>query len=63
VPDDRIMVETDSPYLAPVPVRNERVNQPAHVLHVANCLATLRGVDAEQFANQTTANAKRFFGI
>ncbi|MDP6636167.1 MAG: TatD family hydrolase [Phycisphaerae bacterium] len=63
VPEDRILVETDSPYLSPVPVRNARVNQPAHVAHVARCLADLRGVDVEQFAEQTTANAKRFFGI
>ena len=62
-PDDRILVETDSPYLSPVPVRNARVNQPAHVAHVATCLAALRGVDVEQFAAQTTANAKRFFGF
>jgi TatD DNase family protein len=62
-PDDRILVETDSPYLSPVPVRNARVNQPAYVAHVAACLAGVRGVDVEQFAEQTTANAKRFFGL
>ena len=63
VPDDRIMVETDSPYLSPVPVRNVRTNQPAYVAHVAVCLAGVRGVTPPQFADQTTANAKRFFGI
>jgi len=63
VPDDRIMVETDAPYLSPVPVRNVRPNQPAYVAHVATCLAELRGVDVEQFAEQTTSNAERFFGI
>ena len=63
VPDDRIMVETDAPYLSPVPVRNERINQPAYAAHVAVCLAGVRGVSPEQFADQTTANAKRFFGI
>ncbi len=63
VPDDRIMVETDAPYLSPVPVRNVRPNQPAYVAHVAVCLAALRGVALEQFADQTTSNAKRFFGI
>ena len=63
VPDDRILVETDSPYLSPVPVRNERINQPANVAHVAVCLAGVRGVAPEQFAEQTTANAKRFFGL
>ena len=63
VPDDRIFVETDAPYLSPEPVRNVKVNQPAHVAHVAVRLASLRGTDAEQFAEQTTANAKRFFGL
>jgi len=63
VPDDRIMVETDAPYLSPVPVRNVRTNQPAYVAHVAVCLAGVRGVEFEQFAEQTTANARRFFGI
>ena len=63
VPDDRIFVETDAPYLSPEPVRNVRVNQPAHVAHVAVRLAAIRGADPEQFAEQTTANAKRFFGL
>ena len=63
VPDDRILVETDAPYLSPEPVRNVRVNQPAYVAHVAVRLASLRSVDAGQFAEQTTANAKRFFGL
>ena len=63
VPDDRIFVETDSPYLSPVPVRNVRTNQPAYVAHVATCLAAVRGVSAELFADQTTANAKHFFGF
>ena len=63
VPDDRILVETDAPYLSPEPVRNVRVNQPAYVAHVAARLGSLRGVDAEQFAEQTTANARRFFGL
>ncbi|MBT3198570.1 MAG: TatD family hydrolase [Phycisphaerales bacterium] len=63
VPDDRIFVETDSPYLSPVPVRNVRTNQPAYVAHVARCLAEVRGVSADLFADQTTANAKRFFGF
>jgi TatD DNase family protein len=63
VPDDRILVETDAPYLSPEPVRNAKVNQPAHVSHVAARLASVRRVDAEQFAEQTTTNAKRFFGL
>ena len=63
VPDERILVETDAPYLSPEPVRNVRVNQPAHVVHVAARLAALRGTDTERFAEQTTANARRFFGL
>ncbi|MCP4378705.1 MAG: TatD family hydrolase, partial [bacterium] len=63
VPDDRILVETDAPYLSPEPVRSAKVNQPAYVSHVAARLASLRRTDTEQFAEQTTANAKRFFGF
>jgi len=56
---DRILIETDSPYLSPVPVRKIRRNEPAHVLHTAACLATVRGLSLEDFAEQTTANARR----
>lgn len=55
LPLDRILVETDSPYLAPVPFRGKS-NEPAYVLHVAEFLAELRGEDYEQIANQTTQN-------
>ena len=61
VPDDRIMVETDAPYLSPEPVRKMKINEPANVRHVAECLANVRGVSLEDFAEMTTANAKRFF--
>lgn len=60
VPADRILVETDAPYLAPVPMRG-KVNEPAYVLHTAQFLADLRGVSLADFAAQTTANAKRIF--
>jgi len=63
VPDDRILVETDAPFLSPEPVRKIKVNEPAHVAHVARCLAAARGIDVEAFAEQTTANAVRFFGL
>jgi len=63
VGDDRILVETDAPYLSPEPVRKVKVNTPAHVAHVARCLAAVRGVPADQFADQTTANAVRLFGL
>ena len=61
VPDDALLVETDSPYLAPVPHRG-RTNEPAYVRHVAQCLADLRGVSLEHIARVTTDNFHRLFG-
>lgn len=61
VPDDRILVETDSPYLAPVPLRG-RPCEPAFVVHTAARLAQARGIDLEVFAARTTANALQLFG-
>ena len=61
VPDDRILVETDSPYLAPVPLRGRR-NEPAFVRHVCEFLAKLRGVSAEDFAERTFVNAEAVLG-
>jgi len=63
VPDDRLLIETDAPYLSPEPVRKMKTNEPANVVHVARCLAAVRGCDAEALAELTTANAARFFGI
>ncbi|QDU90551.1 putative deoxyribonuclease YcfH [Pirellulimonas nuda] len=63
IPADRLMVETDSPYLSPEPVRKVRRNEPAHVLHTAGRLAEVRGVTLAQLATQTTANANRLFNI
>lgn len=63
VPADRILVETDCPFLSPEPRRKERRNQPAYVRYVAEHLAQLRGVDLETFAAQTTANAVRLFNL
>ncbi len=61
VPDDRILVETDSPYLAPVPLRG-RPCEPAYVVHTARRIAEERRMDAEIFAALTTANAVSLFG-
>ena len=60
VPMDRILVETDAPYLAPVPHRG-KTNQPAWTRHVAEFLAELRGISVEEVAEQTTANFYRLF--
>ncbi len=60
VPLDRLLVETDSPYLAPVPYRGKR-NEPSYVAHTARVLAEVHGVTAEEMAAQTTANFRRLF--
>jgi TatD DNase family protein len=60
VPADRLLVETDSPYLAPVPVRGKR-NEPGYVTHTAEALAKLRGLAPEALAELTTANFRQLF--
>lgn len=60
-PDDRLLVETDSPYLAPVPHRGRR-NVPAHVVHVGTRLAELRGQPVDHVARTTWDNATRIYG-
>lgn len=62
VPTDRFMVETDAPFLAPVPHRGKR-NEPAYVEFVAEQVAALRGVTVDAIAAATTDNAERFFGL
>jgi TatD DNase family protein len=62
VPAERILVETDSPYLAPQPVRG-RPNEPANVAHTLLALARTRGEPVEMLAAQTHANAARAFGL
>jgi len=62
VPDDRIMIETDAPYLTPVPYRGRR-NEPAYVRHVAEKVAELRGKSLEETMTMTTDNARRFFRL
>jgi TatD DNase family protein len=63
VPADRLLVETDAPYLSPHPVRGQRPNEPALVGHTARCLAETRGVAPEELARQTTENARRLFAL
>jgi len=60
VPLERILIETDSPYLAPVPHRG-KLNQPAYVRHVAEEIALLRGISASEVGRQTTENFGRLF--
>lgn len=60
VPEDRLLIETDAPYLAPVPHRGKR-NEPAYVRNVAECIAEVRGISVERLAEITTANAQQIF--
>lgn len=62
VPDDLLLIETDSPYLAPVPHRGRR-NEPARLPHTCAAVAAIRGVPAERIAETTRRNARRFYGI
>lgn len=62
IPIDRLLVETDSPYLAPVPLRGKR-NEPAHVVHTARCLADLHGLTLEEFSLKVTGNAQALFRL
>ena len=62
VPEDRFLVETDCPFLAPVPRRGKR-NEPAFVASVAARVAELRGVDLDVVAASSTANARRLFRL
>lgn len=62
VPLDRLLIETDSPWLAPVPYRG-KTNQPAYVVDVAATIAGLRGISIEEVGAQTTKNFQRLFGV
>ncbi|MHC5213706.1 MAG: TatD family hydrolase, partial [Planctomycetota bacterium] len=60
---DRLMIETDCPYISPHPVRNIRPNEPALLIHTAQCLADLHGVSIEDFAQIVTKTSEQFFNL
>lgn len=62
VPSDRLLVETDCPFLAPSPHRGKR-NEPANVRYVAEQVATLRNLSIHELATQTTNNARQLFRL
>jgi TatD DNase family protein len=62
IPDDRLLTESDAPYLAPVPNRGKR-NEPAWVAHTVSRLASVRGRSVEEIASLVVANARRFFAL
>ncbi len=63
IPSDRIMVETDSPYLSPEPFRSKRPNEPEMVVHTAKCIASARQMSFADLADLTTNNARRLFAL
>ena len=63
LPLDRILVETDAPYLTPAPYRKIRRNEPCYVVETARCLADVRGLPYEDVAAQTTRNFRSLFGL
>jgi TatD DNase family protein len=62
VPLDRLLIETDCPYLSPIPYRGKR-NEPAYVIEVARCLAGIHGLEMEEIGRITSENFKRFFEL
>lgn len=62
-PPDRVLIETDCPYLSPEPMRRQKTNEPALMVHTARFVAALRGMDLGPFAEAVTGNARRFFRL
>jgi len=63
VPMDRLMVETDCPYMTPEPMRKQKINEPALMVHTAGRLAELKGMDLADFSEAVTVTSKAFFGL
>ena len=62
IPLDRIVLETDSPYLTPVPLRGKR-NESSYLVHIAGKIAEIKGCSLEEVAASTTSNAYKMFGL
>jgi TatD DNase family protein len=63
VPPDRLMLETDCPYMSPAPMRKQKINEPALMVRTASFLAVLKDMDETDFAQAVTATSKSFFGL
>ena len=63
VPLAKLMLETDCPYMSPEPMRKQKINEPALMIHTARCLAELKGMDLGDFAEEVTATSRAFFGL
>ena len=63
IPLDRLMIETDCPYISPHPVRNTRPNEPALLIHTAQCLADVHGISLKAFAEKITKTSETFFRL
>ncbi|MDP2933366.1 MAG: TatD family hydrolase, partial [bacterium] len=63
VPIERMMIETDCPFMSPEPMRRQKVNEPALLVHTAARIAELKGTDIETLAEKLTATTKGFFNL
>ena len=63
VPMDRLLIETDCPFMSPEPMRKQKINEPALMLHTAKFLAAMKKLPLDDFAKTVTANSKSFFGL
>jgi len=63
VPIERLMVETDCPYMSPEPMRKQKINEPALMVHTLKCLSELKEMGLEDFGNEVTATSRNFFAL